>query len=213
MKDKYLNFKDLKKSESSKSFNIKKEIYNNDSFLIFSPHGGGIEQGTSEITKHIANKNYSYYLFEGKGNNCKRLHIKSTNFNEPILLKLLKEHKYAISIHGMTNEMQKHNGSDIFLGGLNKNLIEITTKILMHYDFNTSNNFEYPKSRLSGKELKNVTNKCISREGMQIEISECLRAKLFFADFKEPRNRNKTTKYFDCFCDAINKSIKNFLTT
>jgi phage replication-related protein YjqB (UPF0714/DUF867 family) len=210
--DKYKNFEDLKNNEGSESFET--EYKNRMSrFLIFSPHAGGIEQGTSEICRQIAGNTYSYYLFAGNGNNCKRLHITSTNFHEPKLLGLLLKHKYAISIHGMRNEMKKNAGAGIFLGGLNRVLIEIATKILREHYFETMNNTEKPDSMLSGKDPGNITNKCFSGEGMQIEISEDLRSQFFQGDFKKKNGRKNTTNYFKNFCDAIFQSITIFEKT
>src|SRR6266550_7424509 len=51
---------------------------------VFSPHGGGIEQGVSELVHAIARDELSWYLFEGTrttGNWA--LHISSHLFNEP----------------------------------------------------------------------------------------------------------------------------------
>ncbi len=188
MKDRYLNFKSLETLEMCESFHIEC-VNRRSSFLIFSPHGGGIEQGTSEICKHIANNAYSFYLFEGKGNNCGKLHITSANFDEPKLIEMLSRHKFAISIHGMTNKMQAISGVDVFLGGLNQDLIQNTTKILREYYFGTRNNLENPGSPLSGMAIENITNKCLSGKGMQIEISEYLRARFFLNDFRKAKNR------------------------
>ncbi len=207
MKDLYKNFNELKHAEAWGSFTITSKKRGSD-FLIFSPHAGGIEQGTSEICKQIAGKTYSYYLFNGTGSNCKRLHITSTNFDEPKLLKLLSKHTYAISIHGMTNAMERIIGADIYLGGMNRNLIEITTKILRENNFNSTNNIEKPESPLSGINPENVTNKCVSGQGMQIEISENVRAGFFVWNFKYKRNREmERTESFYNFCNAIRESI------
>jgi phage replication-related protein YjqB (UPF0714/DUF867 family) len=163
--DKYTNIEDLTSNEPAESFVIAYKSHRS-SFLIFSPHAGGIEQGTSEICLQIAGNTFSYYLFAGHGNNCKRLHITSTHFDEPVLLRLVAEHQYALSIHGMTNKMNRRAGADIYLGGLNQALIGITTKILRDNHFAITNNLENPESKLSGKDPGNITNKCISRKGM-----------------------------------------------
>jgi phage replication-related protein YjqB (UPF0714/DUF867 family) len=209
-KDKYKNFGDLFSAEGSNSFDI--EFRNSNSrFLIFSPHGGGIEQGTSEICKQIAGKTHSYYLFTGIGYNCKRLHITSTNFDEPELIRLLSQHTYAVSIHGMTGKIKNIGFADIYLGGLNGKLIEITTNMLRSQSFSTTNTLEKPDLQLSGKDPRNITNKCISGQGMQVEISEELRAKFFRKDFKKKANRETgRTQEFYRFCDAIVQSINQF---
>ena len=54
-------------------------------FAIVSPHGGGIEPGTSEIADGIAVLDFSYYAFEGlKSQGNSDLHITSTRFDEPM---------------------------------------------------------------------------------------------------------------------------------
>lgn len=207
--DKYENFEDLKNEESSESFMI--EFRDHESpFLIFAPHAGGIEPGTSEICRHIAGDSYSYYLFAGIGNNCTRLHITSAKFDEPTLHGLLLKHQYAVSIHGMTNEMKNEVGADIFLGGLNQALIGITTKILRDCHSETTNNIKNPESKLSGKDQRNITNTCLSGEGMQVEISEDLREKFFQGDYKRKNGRKETTEEFKNFCDVIVQSIATY---
>jgi phage replication-related protein YjqB (UPF0714/DUF867 family) len=204
------NYNALKKVVHHKNYNIL-PIRRNSYFLIFTPHGGGIEQGTSEICITIANNTHSCYLFEGLKNNCKRLHITSHKFDEPKLLELLHEHNYCISIHGMTTQAKKDVGADIYLGGLNKSLIAITTEVLRDYHFDTTNNIVNPTSKLNGQDKQNVTNKCAKGEGMQIEISENLRKYFFKRDFRKSRNREmEKTKAFYDFCKAINKAILQF---
>lgn len=208
MKDTYKKFEHLL-SEQPDDFEIKHKNRKS-TFLIFTPHGGGIEQGTSEICKQIAGDSHSYYLFEGKGNDCKKLHITSTKFDEPNLHIMLSKHKYAISLHGMTNEVKKGVSADVYLGGLNKELIEIATKVLIKYGFATTNNIKRPHRTLSGTDENNVTNKCSSGVGMQIELSDDLRAKFFNGNHKYKKYRDTTTEQFDNFCDAINVCIKEF---
>ncbi|HMS68539.1 MAG TPA: poly-gamma-glutamate hydrolase family protein [Saprospiraceae bacterium] len=208
MKDTYKKFTDLK-SNQPKDFKIRMENRNS-KFLIFTPHGGGIEQGTSEICERIAGEIYSYYLFEGKGNKCKKLHITSTNFDEPNLHSILPKHKYAISVHGMTNKIKKDVSADVYLGGLNKELIMATTKILNNQGFRTSNNITKPHRTLSGTHKNSVTNKCSSGVGMQIELSNHLRAKFFEGNHKLKKFRISKTEQFDMFCDAIKECIKEF---
>src|SRR5689334_7740848 len=60
--------------------------------LLAAPHGGGIEPGTSEILRAVADLGgWAWYEFAGflrKGNKD-ALHIASTEFDEPTLLSLL----------------------------------------------------------------------------------------------------------------------------
>jgi phage replication-related protein YjqB (UPF0714/DUF867 family) len=208
MTDKFRNFKELKKARP-KSFGIEMCSREGD-FLLFAPHAGGIEPGTSEICKWFNKDPYSYYVFEGKGGNCRELHITSTRFNEPEFINLLSTKRHAISFHGMTDYYSRKNNSDIFLGGLNCELIKFTKINLKTSGFRVSTNIELPTSSLSGKEPQNVTNRCTGKMGMQVEISEKLRRKFFQGELKRKDGRSKTTESFEVFCNSINESIFNY---
>ncbi|MFE5451483.1 poly-gamma-glutamate hydrolase family protein, partial [Bacillus subtilis] len=61
--DQYRNFEELQANEDPVNYNIfTREL--GTSVLIFAPHGGGIEGGTSELARELS-KSYSTYLFEG----------------------------------------------------------------------------------------------------------------------------------------------------
>lgn len=212
MKDKYTDFNKLRISEKPEKYRIDYSVLKN-SFLIFTPHGGGIEPGTSEICRKIHSNIYSYYLFEGKGQNCKRLHLTSTNFNEPTLIKIIKTHDYAVSIHGMEDKIKEKVGADIYIGGLNQELIELTTKNLRSKNFSAINNIQFPNYPLAGKDVLNITNKCRTNRGMQIEISESLRSNFFAGNFRVKSGRKKFTNSFNIFCDLITYSINTFEET
>jgi len=208
--DKYQSFVQLVQYENSKKFNIDCDSLSNSSFLIFTPHGGGIEPGTSEICKKIQSKTFSYYLFEGIGIDCKRLHITSINFDDEKLLEMIRFHDYAVSIHGMNDNVKKKIGGDIYIGGLNTELIEIATKGLKECDFSVVNNISYPDSPLAGLNMNNITNKCRTKKGMQIEISEHLREKFFTGGLKYKSGRKEATDLFDIFCNIVIQSINIF---
>ena len=57
-----------------------------------APHGGSIEQGTTELTKALADKgNYDYYSFEGiRPKNNSELHVTSTHYDDPTLNQMIK---------------------------------------------------------------------------------------------------------------------------
>ncbi|MBK7969249.1 MAG: poly-gamma-glutamate hydrolase family protein [Bacteroidetes bacterium] len=176
-------------------------------FLIFSPHGGGIEPGTSEICNWFNKAPYSVYMFNGKGDKCKELHITSTSFDEPKLVKLLSRHQYSISFHGMTDYLAKQIQADIYIGGLNKNLIKATAKNLNINGFSVKSNLTFKNQRLGGTEIDNITNRCKSNMGMQIEISGNLRQKFFKGSLCLKRGRKIATDLLDKFCNSIQNSI------
>ena len=82
--------------------------------VIATPHGGGIEPGTSEIVLALAGQEHSYYVFEGLGecgNN--KLHIASTDFDEPSCLELLQHACLVLTIHGCSGGHEA-----VYVGGL-----------------------------------------------------------------------------------------------
>jgi phage replication-related protein YjqB (UPF0714/DUF867 family) len=180
--------------------------------LIFTPHGGGIEPGTSELCRWFHRRSYSNYLFEGIKSPCKELHITSTRFDEPQLLDLVRRHKYALSFHGMANSVKKDlDGADIFIGGLNYKLIKRIESQLKQSGFSVATVMVFPKSPLAALNKKNVSNQCVSREGVQIEISESLRKQFFNGSISPIARKNNPSVIFYRFCNAINNAVSAFL--
>ena len=90
-------------------------------------HGGGIEPGTTELARRISNVGkYNFYSFEGlRTNNNDQLHITSTNYDEPKLIKMLDKTKETISIHGFS-------GDDpiVYIGGKDRDMSKSIAKEL-----------------------------------------------------------------------------------
>ena len=112
--DVYQNFAELSEAEREDlDFRISAVKRDGSNTVIVTPHGGAIEPGTSEVAKEVAKNDLSLALFEGiKPKNNKRLHITSTNFDEPRFVELVQVSDTVVSIHG--------EGSDelsVFLGG------------------------------------------------------------------------------------------------
>ena len=101
-------------------------------------------------------------------------------------------------------------GADIYIGGLNAELIILTTKKLKSQNFSVVNNTQIPNFPLAGKDVSNITNKCRTNKGMQIEISEGLRGNFFTGNYRIKAGREKVTDSFNIFCDTIIQSINNF---
>ncbi|GAA4935339.1 phage replication-related protein YjqB (UPF0714/DUF867 family) [Nonomuraea thailandensis] len=63
-------------------------------------HGGAIEPPTTQLADHAAGRTYAFYSFVGiKPDGNSRLHITSTNFDEPRALKLVGAVDYTVSWH------------------------------------------------------------------------------------------------------------------
>src|SRR5215470_12200644 len=85
--------------------------------LLIAPHGGGIEPGTSEIMREVAAVGgWAWYEFAGflQRGNREALHITSTGFNEPTLIRLLSRTNLVIAFHGAAPDDDRI----VYVGGL-----------------------------------------------------------------------------------------------
>lgn len=151
--------------------------------LVFSPHGGDIEPGTSEIVEAFQ-ESYSTYLFEGtKQDNNRDLHITSTNFDEPILVQMIKTYPFSISIHGYKSD-KRHT----LVGGTNEKMQRAVVRELKDRGFSAE--MVQKGERLSGTDPKNINNRNASGESVQIEISTAQR-EAFLTILIRERERKK----------------------
>lgn len=114
IKDKYQSMTQLE-NETVEGVDWKKDTRDNGTkVLIVAPHGGNIEQGTTEATKALAEKgNYDYFSFEAiRPKNNTELHVTSTHYDDPTLNQMIKNRTATISIHGAAGTDQI-----IYLGG------------------------------------------------------------------------------------------------
>jgi phage replication-related protein YjqB (UPF0714/DUF867 family) len=167
--------------------------------LIIAPHGGGIEPGTSEIAAAIARFNHSLYTFEGiKKSDNKTLHITSTQFDDPQLLKLLKSSKGTIAIHGCSG-----NEHIAYVGGLQD---DIRDKIIAQLLENGIQATIISNPSLQGRDLNNICNRNSIGKGVQIELTEGLRSAMFISLTRA--GRKIRTKLFKTFVSTIRAVIK-----
>ena len=134
--------------------------------LIIAPHGGGIENGTSELAVTIAGEDHNLYCFEGLRTSGNRvLHVTSHRFDEPLALELAARCAIVVSIHGCRGE------SAIHVGGLDRPL---GTSLAAAFAA-----AGYP-ARLEGHPFpavhpQNICNRGRRRAGVQLEFSSDLR--------------------------------------
>lgn len=203
--DKYKNFKELKKdTRESKDWKISSKNTSSDT-IVTAIHGGGIEPGTSEVAKQISKKgDYKLYAFEAlmKSGN-QDLHITSTHFDEPTLLKLMKKSDHAVSIHGMGESK-----SVVYIGGKDLKLRNAIRDNLKDAGFKVEESPDY----LEGDSSQNVTNKNDGNAGVQLELSYGLR-KTFFKHGDFDRNsREQTSNYrhnLYRFSEAVSNGVKD----
>ena len=143
-------------------------------FAVVSPHGGGIEPGTSEIADGIAALDFCYYAFEGlKSRGNADLHITSTRFDEPMCLTLIGQSEIVLTIHG---EHSDDDGEGVFVGGLDAPLGRRLGRALRSRGFVVG---RHPDPRLQGLEPSNLCNRGTSGEGAQLELSRGVRETMF----------------------------------
>jgi len=193
----YKSFSELSRSERE-GVSYQLEVANRGSrFTIIAPHGGGIEPGTSEITKAIAGTQFSYYTFDGiqqEGN--ERLHITSTLFDEPKCLQIVHDSEIVIAIHGC-----KGVGTFAYLGGLHNELKALLITELAKAGFDA----RLTEASYAGTQLQNICNQGRSGRGVQIEISEGLR-RIMFKTF-DRKGRKITTDVFQRFVGVIRSKL------
>jgi phage replication-related protein YjqB (UPF0714/DUF867 family) len=198
MTDKYRSFSELaKRVTEGKDFQVRVR-HRDGATAVIAPHGGGIEPGTSEVAEAIADADFSFYAFEGirsTGNGA--LHIKSTRFDEPRCLELLRVSPRAITIHGERSERPV-----VFLGGRDW----VTLSRLRESLSATGFRVEIPKSaQLQGLDRANVCNRTAKGVGIQLELSEGLRHSFFESPWKS--GRRSKTDHFDKFVGAVRAAI------
>jgi len=171
MTDSYKNYIELASAHTEGvDYKIKVTDRKSD-VLIIAPHGGKIEPSTSKIANMIAGEQHSLYLFEGlMPKSYKKLHITSTNFDEPQALALVGKCSVVVGVHG-----RKDKGDDntLYLGGRDDELVCFVARRLRDAEFgNKIGGHAFP-----ARNCDNICNRGRSGRGVQIETPKTLRRK------------------------------------
>ncbi|NWK84615.1 poly-gamma-glutamate hydrolase family protein [Staphylococcus sp. GSSP0090] len=173
------------------------------SVLIVAPHGGNIEQGTTELTKLVANNgNFDYFSFEAiRPSNNTQLHVTSTHYDDATLHDMIQDRSATISIHGAQGDEQI-----VYLGGLKSSLRDAIQSQLEGKGFNV----KVPPEYIGGANSNNFINKIEGSTGIQLELTTALR-KAFFKDGNSNTAARKnidnwTSTMYD-FAQALNAAI------
>lgn len=195
--DNYANFAELAAANvRGVDYNIITRSTTSD-VAIIAIHGGGIEPGTTELASQIAVDKFNYYTFYGmKSSNNSFLHITSNNFDEPLARNMVSKSSKTLSIHGCA-------GTDKFtyVGGLDKVMAAKVKKSLKAAGFKVMD----APSNLDGSNTLNIANSNAAGAGVQIELSNGLRAS-FFKDLTTNGRLTKTDA-FNKYVNAINSSF------
>ncbi len=151
--------------------------------LLVAPHGGEIEPGTTEILQAVAHRSgWAYYHFDGtlsKGNRD-RLHITSTRFDKPDLMRLLRQTQFVLSFHGAGGSKQRK----VYVGGLydegRRVLLEALNADLAPFGITAVDATKGRRAEeIAGKSAQNITNRGRRGEGVQLEFSRGARLAFF----------------------------------
>jgi phage replication-related protein YjqB (UPF0714/DUF867 family) len=168
------------------------------STAIIAPHGGGIEPGAADIADAVAADQHAFAAFKGirKAGNA-ALHIRSDRFDEPTAVKTAEQARVVVTIHGCQGEEER-----VYVGGLNADLKRKIIDALKRAGFHAE---ESQKPGLGGKSRQNICNRCRTGQGVQIEITRGLRARMFEGLAK--RSIRKKTETFYRFTRVLRDAI------
>ncbi|MCD8851486.1 poly-gamma-glutamate hydrolase family protein [Staphylococcus xylosus] len=171
--------------------------------IIAAIHGGGIEPGTNEIADLTAKKGeYDYFSFKGtksKGN--EDLHVTSRNYDQSVLIEMIKNKTNAVAIHGCDGD-----GNIIYIGGKDQKLIHEMTKQFEQLNINV----EQEPEHISGAHDDIIINCCKTGAGVQLELTPDLRKMCFNNqkyNKKSREDKHNWSQFMDEFTTAIVKSI------
>ena len=172
---KYASFAELALNETDgRDFRVVRIDRPQSPVTIIAPHGGGIEEGTSDIAGLIAGAEYSLFCFEGikeSGRN-RDLHITSHRFDHPDCVALADRSEFILSVHGCQGHAQ------IFVGGLDLELAGRLTQRLSFAGYEVvADGHRYP-----GRHPLNICNRGRRRMGAQLEITYDLRVRRHLAE-------------------------------
>jgi len=159
---------------------------------VMAPHGGGIEPGTSELARAVADGKFTCYCFDGvkpRGNGS--LHLTSTRFDEPLGVGVASGAHTVVTLHGCGG-----GGEYVLVGGGNALLGDRIRTVLPGAGIAVRQS-----SRLAGRSPLNLCNRCGNCGGVQLELSRGLRAGMF-KDLT-PEGRKITTAVFETFVSRL----------
>lgn len=176
---------------------------NHTELAIVTPHGGGIETGTSELVRAVAGEeepgtDWSEYRFEGmkpSGNSV--LHITSTNFDEPWCLWLITRSSRVVAIHGTSGSTPV-----TYVGGLDIPVRDRVITALTAAGFNA----EIATGEVAGTDPANIVNRGMSQAGVQLEITTAQRDG-FFGTNTAAQRWNTRNSAFESYVAAIRSAV------
>jgi phage replication-related protein YjqB (UPF0714/DUF867 family) len=174
--------------------------------LLVAPHGGGIEPGTSEMLRAVAELgNWAWYEFAGflRNGNHEGLHIASSRFDEPTLLELLPKANFVLTVHGS----QDVGDPVVQVGGLWKEGREAMSAAINASTSAHSVRAVDAPAHLSGADPANVANRGRLGHGIQLEFSRSARNLVFPPDCSREA-RGRRSRALRALAKAIHTGLK-----
>ena len=198
--DRYRNYNELRRHQTEGE---DYRIYfrrGNSGVTVMAPHGGDIEPGTSEIADAVAGREHSFYAFEGmKKRNNSDLHITSENFDEPNADELVGKSRVVLCFHGCAGDKEF-----VYVGGIDQVLSTFVKDRIADVGFSASDN---PGPGLRGISSSNICNRGETNKGVQLEISQALRRKMF--DSLKRHGRKNKTETFHRFVSVLREALSD----
>ncbi len=179
--------------------------------LLIAPHGGGIEPGSSDIMRAVAEAGgWAWYEFAGflrKGNQ-KELHIPSTNFDEPTLKSMLPQTGFVVTFHGASESAEPI----VYIGGKwergRRIVVDSINRGFAAHGIRAADAIDNAVAgHLGGLDDSNIVNRGRRAEGVQLEFSRGARNLLFPPDSsREARGRRSSR--LRPLASSINAAIK-----
>ena len=202
MADTYANFAEL---EANTTIGVDYELYSiqrSPQLIVMTPHGGGIETGTSEVVVALSDLlKASRYIFEAKrSSNNRELHLTSTHYDEPQAIAVMPKHTDGISVHGYADSIL-----NTIVGGRDTELRDKIVRELQAAGFNA----EIATDRFTGTDPDNIINRTAKGAGVQLELSTAQRKAFFEGGDWSRANRGNTTEAFDLYVAAVAKAYNS----
>ncbi len=137
--------------------------------FVIAPHGSVIEKGTERVARAIAGTDLSLHVLEGiKPRANPRLHITSTDYDQPDALNLVAKCQIGLGIHGLGST--EPGDKIIRMGGLNEIRKTALATALRAAGFQTVD----APAGLNATDPENICNRAIEH-GVQLEMTQALR--------------------------------------
>jgi phage replication-related protein YjqB (UPF0714/DUF867 family) len=200
----------LEKYLPGRDFRVEFGDNNIERCLLVAPHGGGIEPGTSEILKAVAELGgWAWYEFAGflRQGNKEALHIPSTKFDEPTLMGLLPRTNFITSFHGADGA----GAPVVYVGGAwglgREAMIASINGTSKKHGMHATDAVEHAAAvNFRGVDKSNITNRGKLGEGVQLEFSREAR-NLLFPPNASREARGRRSKILRPLASAIQGAI------